>query len=60
MPVERIIECLNMPIGRGRIRAFGASNWTYDRLGRANEYADRKGLKGFTATSNNLSLATPA
>jgi len=57
--VAKIIDCMNAELSRGRIHAFGASNWQYDRIDEANEYADKNGLKGFAAISNNSSLAVP-
>lgn len=57
--VERIIDRLNVEIDRHRVRTLGASNWTCDRVQAANDYARRRGLVGFTAVSNNLSLAVP-
>jgi len=59
IPVGEIIEVLNAERERGRIHAFGGSNWTYERVDEANGYATRQGLRGFTAVSNNLSLAVP-
>lgn len=55
--VDQFIEALNEEHRAGRIRALGASNWTADRVDQANAYAAGKGLVGFAATSNNLSLA---
>ena len=60
MPVEKILAPLNEEIARGRVRAIGASNWEYRRLEEAREYADKRGLPGFAAVSNNISLALPA
>src|SRR5262249_27394250 len=40
-----------------RIRAFGGSNWSTQRLAEANAYAAAHGLEGFSASSPNLSLA---
>ena len=37
--------------------AFGGSNWTPERLAEANEYADKRGLVPFAASSPNFSLA---
>ena len=59
VPVGPIVETLNYQAARGRIRAFGGSNWTHQRLQAANEYAAAKGLLPFTASSPNLSLAVP-
>ena len=36
---------------------FGGSNWSLDRVKKANAYAKKKGLQGFSVVSNNLSLA---
>ena len=60
IPVAQIMDCLNAQRGRGRISAFGGSNWTLRRVEEANEYAHKHGLSGFAAVSNNLSLAAPA
>lgn len=59
IPVATIIDYLNQEIGAGRILAFGASNWTHQRIQEANEYADQNGLIGFAVSSSNLSLAVP-
>lgn len=57
VPVGEIIEALNEHIEAGRIGAIGGSNWTWQRLQEANEYAAAHGLAGFTFSSPNLSLA---
>lgn len=57
VPVEPIIDTLNKHLSQGLIRTFGASNWSYQRIQQANDYAERQGLKGFTFNSPNLSLA---
>jgi len=59
IPVGEIVECLNAELARGRIRAFGGSNWETCRVDEANEYADKHGMTRFAAISNNLSLALP-
>ena len=56
-PVDEIVECLNEHYRAGRIRAFGGSNWSSDRLQAANEYARERGLVPFVASSPNFSLA---
>jgi len=58
VPVGPIVECLNAHKEAGRIRAFGGSNWTTERLEQANAYAREHGLSPFAASSPNLSLAT--
>jgi aryl-alcohol dehydrogenase-like predicted oxidoreductase len=57
MPVGEFVECLNDHYQAGRIRCFGGSNWTAQRLEEANAYARAHGLRGFTASSPNFSLA---
>lgn len=57
VPVGPIIEVLNEHLDAGRIRAFGASNWTHERIEEADAYAEERGLRGFVASSPNLSLA---
>lgn len=59
IPVKRIMDCLNGYVISGRVRALGASNWTYPRIDEANNYARARGLAGFSVVSNNLSLAVP-
>lgn len=59
LPVAEIMDCLNVMLDDGRAQALGASNWEYTRVDEANEYADKHGLRGFVAVSNNLSLAVP-
>ncbi|MFH1007960.1 MAG: aldo/keto reductase [Candidatus Latescibacterota bacterium] len=59
LPVAEIVDALNDQLARGRILAFGGSNWSSSRMDEANEYADQHGLVGFSAISNNLSLAVP-
>ncbi len=56
-PVGPLVEALNEHVRAGRIRAFGGSNWTHQRIAAANAYASAKGLIGFTASSPNFGLA---
>ncbi len=60
MPVGPLVEALNQEQTRGRIRAFGASNWRVERIAEANEYAAQHGRNGFVISSPSLSLARPA
>ncbi len=59
VPVGPVIEALNREMKAGRISAFGASNWTVERVEEANRWAGKGGLAGFSLISNNLSLAEP-
>jgi aryl-alcohol dehydrogenase-like predicted oxidoreductase len=56
-PVGPIIEVLNEHQKAGRIRAFGGSNWSPERIQAANEYAFAHNLTPFVASSPNFSLA---
>ncbi|MEM7030745.1 MAG: aldo/keto reductase, partial [Chloroflexota bacterium] len=57
VPVGPIVEALNEHQQAGRIRAFGGSNWTHERLLEANAYAEANNLSPFVASSPNYSLA---
>ena len=57
VPVGEFVDALNEQVRAGRIGAFGGSNWTVERVKKANAYAKRKGLQGFAVLSNNMSLA---
>ncbi|MBS4219346.1 aldo/keto reductase [Bacillus sp. FJAT-49711] len=57
VPVGEILETLNAHVEAGRIGAFGGSNWSFERLQEANDYAEKHGLVGFSFSSPNLSLA---
>ena len=57
VPVGPIVEALNEHVTGGRIRAFGGSNWSADRIRKANEYAEAHGLVPFSASSPHYSLA---
>ncbi|MGQ9662897.1 MAG: aldo/keto reductase [Kiritimatiellia bacterium] len=57
IPVGEFVDVLNEHMQAGRIRTFGGSNWTIERIRKANAYAKRKGLQGFSVLSNNLALA---
>lgn len=56
-PVSEIIETMNEMKAAGKIRVFGASNWTVERIIEANAYAEKHGLCGFTVSSPHYSLA---
>jgi aryl-alcohol dehydrogenase-like predicted oxidoreductase len=57
VPVGEFVEVLNEHVRAGRVRVFGGSNWSRERLSEANAYAAARGLQGFGVVSNNLSLA---
>ncbi|MHC1695530.1 MAG: aldo/keto reductase [Eubacteriales bacterium] len=49
-PVGPIVETLNELYSRGYVRVLGASNWTWERMEQAQEYAYKHGQKGFTVS----------
>ena len=57
VPVEVFIETLNEFKAEGKVRAFGASNWKYQRMDAANEYAYAHNLEGFSFGSPAFSMA---
>jgi aryl-alcohol dehydrogenase-like predicted oxidoreductase len=57
VPVGEFVDALNAELRAGRVRAFGGSNWTLERVRAANDYAAANGLVGFAAVSNQFSLA---
>jgi aryl-alcohol dehydrogenase-like predicted oxidoreductase len=57
VPVGPIVEALNAHQKAGRIGAFGGSNWSWQRIKEANEYAAANNLTPFAVTSPNYSLA---
>ena len=56
-PVGEIISTLNRAKAEGKIRCFGVSNWTVERIREANRFAAENGLEGFSVSSPNFSLA---
>jgi aryl-alcohol dehydrogenase-like predicted oxidoreductase len=56
MPVEPIMDILNEHLRAGRLHAFGASNWSHQRIEAANAYACANGLEPFVASSPQFSL----
>ncbi len=56
-PVSEFIDALNEAKKQGKIRVFGVSNWTVERIREANEYASAHGLEGFFVSSPNFGLA---
>ena len=58
-PVGPIVDALVAAKAAGRIRWFGASNWTAARVLEANGYARSKGSEGFVAVQPFWGLAKP-
>ena len=57
VPVGPIVEALDGHKKAGRIGAYGGSNWSWQRIKEANDYAEAHGLTPFAVTSPNYSLA---
>ena len=57
VPVGEFMDVLNEHQNAGRIRVFGGSNWSLERLQQANDYARANGLQPMQVASNNFSLA---
>ncbi len=57
VPAGEVIDTLNREVTRGRIRWLGASNWHPLRIEEANAYATEHGLRGFSASQPQFSLA---
>jgi 1-deoxyxylulose-5-phosphate synthase len=59
IPVQVIMDALNVHKKAGLVGVLGVSNWTNKRIEEANRYAVENGLAGFVVNSPNLSLAKP-
>ena len=57
IPVGEIVEIFNALHAEGKIGAFGASNWTHQRIEQANEYAYQHNLQPFSVSSPHFGLA---
>ncbi len=57
IPVDEFIDVLNQEKSKGRIKIFGASNWTLKRFKEANNWADNHNKDKFSILNNNLSLS---
>ena len=57
IPVGEFMTVLNEHKHAGRMRIFGASNWSIERVEEANRWAAEHGMSGFSTMSNNFSLA---
>jgi len=57
IPAGEFVDALNGLVAKGKIDAFGRSNWRPERIDEANAYARATLRTPFQAVSNNLSLA---
>ena len=56
-PVSEMIDTLNKLQKTGKIKVFGVSNWTHERIEEANRYAKEHQLQGFSISSPHFGLA---
>jgi aryl-alcohol dehydrogenase-like predicted oxidoreductase len=57
VPVGEFVDVLNTHKNAGRLKVFGGSNWSLERVKAANAYAHSRVLQGFSVVSNQFSLA---
>lgn len=55
--VKPIIDALNKMKSKGKVKHFGASNWTHDRIIFANKYAEESNQSGFIASQPLYNMA---
>ena len=56
-PVGPLVDVLDEEVKKGRIKAYGASNWSTERIQEAIDYAQANGKAEMMSTSPNFSLA---
>lgn len=59
IPPERLIEIMNEILDTGKAKYIAVSNWSYDRIRAANDYAKANGLKPFIAGQIQYSVGIP-
>jgi aryl-alcohol dehydrogenase-like predicted oxidoreductase len=57
VPVGEFVDAMNHEVEAGRVRSYGGSNWTRERMDAAVAYAERNEKRPPRALSNNFSLA---
>ena len=57
IPVGEFIDVLNNEVNKGRIKIFGASNWTLERFKEANEWSEKNNMQPMSILNNNLALS---
>jgi len=58
VPVGEVCDWMNEIIARGRIQAYGGSNWEHTRIAELNEYASKNGKQGMSLNNPNMTLAS--
>ena len=57
IPVGEFMDVLNKEVNTGRIKIFGASNWTLERFKEANEWVEKNNIQPMSILNNNLALS---
>lgn len=57
VPVGEFVDAIDREVKAGRIKVWGGSNWTRERMDAATEYAKKNGKTPPGTISNNFSLA---
>ncbi|HCT92309.1 MAG TPA: aldo/keto reductase [Lachnospiraceae bacterium] len=58
IPVEALVDTMESFVKAGKIRYYGCSNWTTDRMKAADAYAKKMGYRGFAANQALLNLGS--
>lgn len=56
--IREIVDMMEEFVSSGKIRYYGASNYKRYRMEQARQYAKEKGIRGFSAVSNQWSMAS--
>ena len=57
VPVSIIVDTMNRLLDEGKIKVYGGSNWTHQRIEEANEYAAKHNLEPMRVSSPNFGIA---
>ena len=57
VPVSVIVDTMNRLLDEGKIKVYGGSNWTHQRIAEANEYAAKHNLEPMRVSSPNFGIA---
>lgn len=58
LPVEELVETMEAFVKAGKIRCYGCSNWTTERMQAADAYCRKMGYRGFAANQVHFNLGT--
>lgn len=57
VPVSVVVDAMNRLYDEGKIKVYGGSNWTHERIEAANEYAAKHSLEPMRISSPNFGIA---